>query len=76
MHDGKDDKGGKPLPPLYITNASGRRVFFVNGARLFGEGDLIGGIEALIGFGAISAEEAIDLQPRPSLVRVLLGTGK
>jgi len=72
----QDDKAGKPLPPLYITNASGRRVFFVNGARLFGGGDLISGIGALIGFGAISAEEAIDLQPHSSLVRVLLGTGK
>jgi hypothetical protein len=73
-HDGKDSKAGKMLSPLYITNASGRRVFFVNGARLFGEGDLISGIGALISFGAISEQEAIDLQPRSSLVRVLLST--
>lgn len=72
--DGKDDKAGKSLPPLYITNASGRRTFFVNGARFYGEGDLISGIGVLIGFGAISEVEAIDLQPRSSLVRILLGT--
>jgi hypothetical protein len=72
--DGKDDQAGKSLPPLYITNASGRRTFFVNGARFFGEGDLTTGVGILIGFGAISEEEAIDLQPRSSLVRVLLST--
>jgi DNA-binding beta-propeller fold protein YncE len=75
MHDGKHSKAGKSLPALYITNASGRRTFFVNGARLFGEGDLLSGIGALISFGAISEQEAIDLQPRSSLVRVLLSTG-
>jgi hypothetical protein len=72
--DGKDDKAGKSLPPLYITNASGRRTFFVNGARFYGNGDLISGIGVLIGFGAISEVEAIDLQPHSSLVRMLLGT--
>jgi len=73
-HDGKDDKAGKSLPPLYITNGSGARVFFFNGARLYGQGDLLTGIGVLISFGAISELQAIDLQPRPSLVRVLLST--
>jgi hypothetical protein len=73
-HDRKDDKAGKSLPPLYITNGSGRRTFFVNGARFYGGGDLLTGIEVLISFGAISPEEAINLHPRPSLVRVLLST--
>jgi hypothetical protein len=73
-HDRKDDKAGKSLPPLYITNGSGRRTFFVNGARFYGEGDLLTGIEVLISFGAISPEEAINLQPHSSLVRVLLST--
>jgi hypothetical protein len=73
-HDDKDDKAGKSLSPLYITNASGRRTFFVNGARFFGNGDLTTGVGILISFFAISEEEAIDLQPRSSLVRVLLST--
>ena len=73
--NGRDGKAGKPLPPLYITSGSGRREFFVNGARFFGGGDLSTGVGLLIGFGAISEVESIDLQPRPSLVRGLLGNG-
>jgi sugar lactone lactonase YvrE len=67
-----DGKDGKRLLPLYITNGAGRRVFFVNGARFSGGGNLLTGAGALISFGAISEVQAIDLQPRPSLVQVLL----
>lgn len=75
-HDVHHRRKQNSLLPLYITNGAGRRVFFVNGARFFGEGDLLAGIGLLVGFSAISELDAVDLQPRPSLVRVLLGEGK
>jgi sugar lactone lactonase YvrE len=80
--EGKADEDGKPLFPLYITNGSGRRVFFVNFARFLGQGNLLAGISQLItgvpSFNIppqITEMEAIGLQPRPSVVRVLLGMG-
>jgi DNA-binding beta-propeller fold protein YncE len=69
-----DDAGVKPLPPLYLVNGAGRRSFFVTVARALGQGDLLSGVSQLVDMGIITEEEAIDLQPRPSLVRVLLGT--
>jgi sugar lactone lactonase YvrE len=80
--EGKADKDGKPLTPLYITNGTGRRVFFVNFARFLGQGNLPAGISQLItgvpSFNIspqITEEEAIGLQPHPSVVLVLLGNG-
>jgi sugar lactone lactonase YvrE len=79
--EGNAHEDGKPLFPLYITNGTGRRVFFVNFARFLGGGNLLAGISQLItgvpSFNIppqITEAEAIDLQPRPSVVRVLLGT--
>jgi hypothetical protein len=83
---GKADAGkhGKAdLPPLYITNGGGTRVFFYNVALSLGQGSLLSGVPQIVGLIAANqqldqtqAEEyTISIQPRPSLVRVLLSTG-
>jgi sugar lactone lactonase YvrE len=70
---GNAGPGSANLPPLYITNGSGARIFFFNlAAFVFGQGNLLTGINQLVNFGIKTPYEVIDLQPRPSLVRVLL----
>jgi sugar lactone lactonase YvrE len=72
---GKAGAGAADLPPLYITSGSGARVFFFNlAAFVFGQGNLMTGLNQLVNLGIKTPNEIIDLQPRPSLVRVLLST--
>lgn len=72
---GKAGSGAADLPPLYITSGSGARVFFFNlAAFVLGQGNLLNGINQLVNQGIKTPAEVIDLQPRPSLVRVLLST--
>lgn len=68
---GKGYYSRKSLPPLYITSGSGRRIFLWSLAA-FNPNGLLEGVKELINFGALTEEEAIDLNPRPALVRVLL----
>jgi sugar lactone lactonase YvrE len=72
--EGRAARGKKALPPLYITNGSGARIFFYNVAFVLGQGSLLDGITQLVNLGAKTAEEVVDLQPHPSVVRVLLST--
>jgi hypothetical protein len=63
------------LPPLYIANGTGRRAFFLGLAVSFGgQAGLLSGVSQLVDMGIITEDEAIGLQPRPSIVRVLLST--
>ncbi|MDZ4801676.1 MAG: hypothetical protein SGI92_26265 [Bryobacteraceae bacterium] len=63
------------FPPLYISNGSGARVFFYELARFgFGQGNLLPGLNQLVGAGIVSADNVIDLQPRPSVTKVSLST--
>jgi sugar lactone lactonase YvrE len=71
---GSAGPGKAVLPPLYISNGSGARIFFYNVAFILGQGSLLDGINLLVNLGARTAEEVVDLQPRPSVVRVLLST--
>jgi sugar lactone lactonase YvrE len=72
---GKAGSGAADLPPLYISSGSGARVFFFNlAAFVFGQGNLLTGINQLVNFGIRTPAEVIDLHPHPSLVRVLLST--
>lgn len=69
---GKAGKGSQSLPPLYITSGSGRRIFFYNIANALGEGNIIDGVLELLNLDVINEQEAIGLNPRPALVKVLL----
>jgi sugar lactone lactonase YvrE len=72
---GKAGGGAADLPPLYISNGSGARVFFYSlAAFAFGQGNLLSGINQLVNSGIRTAAEVIDLQPHPSVSRVLLST--
>jgi hypothetical protein len=70
--DGTRRKGA--LPPLYIANGTGRRAFFLGVIVSLGGGSILSGVEQFVDMGIITEEQAIDLQPRPSVVRVLLST--
>jgi hypothetical protein len=69
------ENGVEPLPPLYIANGAGRRAFLLGIASSLGGGSLLSGVAQLVDTGVITEEEAIGLQPLPSLVRVSLSTG-
>ena len=72
---GKAGAGAADLPPLYVSNGSGARVFFYSLAAFgLGQGNLLSGINQLVNAGIRTAAEVIDLQPHPSVVRVLLST--
>jgi hypothetical protein len=70
--DGTRRKGA--LPPLYIANGTGRRSFFLGVIVSLGGGSILSGVEQFVDMGIITEEQAIGLQPRPSVVRVLLST--
>ena len=72
---GAGTQGEAALPPLYITNGSGLRVFLYNIALALGQRSLLSGVSQLVAMGVITEEQAIGIQPRPSLVQVLLSTG-
>ena len=72
LGDGTRRKGD--LPPLYIANGTGSRGFLLGVAAALGQGSLLEGVTALVDMGVITEERAIDSQPRPSIVRVLLST--
>jgi sugar lactone lactonase YvrE len=74
--EGRGTRGKAALPPLYITNGSGTRIFFYNVAFVLGQGSdpLLDGITQLVNLGAKTSAEVVDLQPHPSVVRVLLST--
>jgi sugar lactone lactonase YvrE len=73
---GNAGPGSSDLPPLYITSGSGARVFFYNVAFGLGGGDFLAGLNQLVALGIKSPTEVADLQPTPSLVRVLLSINK
>ena len=63
------------LPPLYISNGSGARIFFYSLAAFgMGQGNLMNGLNQLVNARIRTPAEVIDLQAHPSLVRVLLST--
>jgi sugar lactone lactonase YvrE len=70
--DDENDHRVKSLPPLYIANGTGRRAFFLGIAAGQGGGSLWNGVKYLIDNGIITEDQAIGLQPRPSVARVLL----
>jgi hypothetical protein len=71
---GRAGAGAADLPPLYISNGSGARVFFYSLAFALGQGNLLNGINQLVTLGIRTPDEVIDLKAHPSLVRVLLST--
>jgi hypothetical protein len=72
LSDGTRGKG--TLPPLYIASGTGRRAFFLGVIVSLGQGSILSGVEQFVEMGIITEAEAIALQPRPSVVRVLLST--
>ena len=63
------------LPPLYITNGSGARVFYFNVAMFgLGQGNLLTGLTQMVNMNFRTAADVIELHPRPSVIRVLLST--